>query len=203
MLKLLALGGLALGLVTGGASAADLSRPTTAMAPAAAADPVINNFYVEGYGGLRLGNNLHWDGIPYDLAQGASFGGTVGYNVMQGLSFDIDAMRTNSYYSCCGTSDVLDSTSLMADVNYTYDLTDMFSVFAGVGVGAIWLNYDNFDNGVGAGYQAKVGVAAKVTDQLSVFAEYKYQSAFGDINTTDNTIEYHTGSVLGGLKVSF
>ena len=179
---------------------------TPKAAVATASDPqIIDNFFIAGYGGVRLGNTLNWDDSAYDLAQGPAFGATFGVNTtIPGLSFDIDAMQANSYYSCCGTDDVLNSTTLMADINYTAPIADGFSVFAGAGVGALWLNYDNYEHGTAAAYQLKAGAKFDLTDQLGLFAEYKYQSAFGDVQgDKGDNIQVAHGTVLGGLQFTF
>ena len=121
-----------------GAPAFAADMPARAPAAAPPAPPMINNFYVEGYGGERLANTLLWNDGSYDLAAGAAFGATFGVNTsIPGLAFDIDAQQTNSYYSCCGTEDVLNSTTVMADVDYSVPLMDSFSVFGGAGVGGL------------------------------------------------------------------
>jgi opacity protein-like surface antigen len=203
MIKLVAAAAVLAGVGFGSAFAADLSA-TAVPAAAPVANDFLSRLYVEGYAGIRLANTLDWDFNPYDLAQGTTFGGAIGLDTrIPGLSFDVDLMQVNSYYICCGSDDVLNSTSLMADVNYELPLGKTFGVFAGAGIGEIWLNYDHYYKGSGPGYQLKAGVSAALTPQLSLFGEYKYQSAFNDIETSYWPIEYHTNSILGGVRFNF
>jgi len=101
--------------------AALLGAPAT---PALAQDmslPSINNFFVQGFAGLRIPDNLKYDNTPEDLGIGTSLGGSFGVDTsIPGVSFDLDYFRSSATYSGMGT--VLDSQSLMLDGQYTLDL---------------------------------------------------------------------------------
>jgi opacity protein-like surface antigen len=173
-----------------------------------AQDTMINNWFVEAYGGVRLANNLDYDGSPYDMAQGQSFGIVVGVDTGMGVTIDLDLQHTDSYYLCCGAIDNLDSTSLMIDAQYEAWLTDNFGIYAGGGFGAIYLDYfQSYDTGLGWGYQAEIGAAAKISDNFTIFTEYKVQGALGGSISVSGTsspydIEYNTASVLAGVRFS-
>jgi opacity protein-like surface antigen len=166
--------------------------------------PMIDNFFIQGYGGLRAGDNLNLNGTPRDLNFGTAFGLSVGAGAgIPGLTFDIDYMRTSANYTALGTA--LDSQSLMLDGVWNYNISNGFTVYGGAGIGLVGVTYAAADSGHAFGYQLKAGVSAAITDQISWFAEYKYQQAIGDVSVgmPAYPVEYASHSILGGLKLSF
>lgn len=168
--------------------------------PAAAPAQMIDNFWVDIYGGERLANTLLWNGGSYDLSAGQTFGATFGMGLGNGLAIDADVMEVNSCYIGGCPSDVLNSTSFMADIDYTAWLSDSFGIYGGAGLGFIRLNYDNSDYGTGAGGQVKAGVIAKLSDNVSIFGEAKFQEAFGTVQTGPDQIQDANTSILAGLR---
>lgn len=166
--------------------------------------PIINNFYIQGYGGLRAWDNLSLNGTAQDLNFGTAFGVSVGADSgLPGLTFDLDYMRTSANYSTLGTA--LDSQSLMLDGQWTYNLSNGFNIYGGAGAGVIGVTYAANNSGNAFGYQLKAGVGAALTDQISWFGEYRYQQAFGNVSvgTPAQSVEYASHSILAGLKLSF
>lgn len=174
-------------------------------APAAAQTlPTINNVYVTGVGGLRIPDNLNYDGTPEDLNFGTTLGASLGVDSsISGLSADIDYLRSTATYSSLGTA--LDSQTLMVDALYTLNLNMQVTPYAGVGLGLVNVTYKSTDSGNALGYQVKLGVGAPITGGLSWFGEYRYQQAFGDVTVGSPAypIEYASHSILAGLKFSF
>ncbi|HEV7718895.1 MAG TPA: outer membrane beta-barrel protein [Arsenicitalea sp.] len=166
--------------------------------------PSIDNFYIQGYGGLRAGDNLNLNGAAQDLNFGTAFGVSIGADSgIPGLTFDLDYMRTSANYSAMGTA--LDSQSLMLDGQWTYNLSNGFNIYGAAGAGVIGVTYAATNSGNAFGYQLKAGVSAALTDQISWFGEYRYQQAIGNVSvgTPAQSAEYASHSILAGLKLSF
>ena len=188
------------------AAAADLIVEDPAIA-----DPlVLSGFYANVLGGVALGGIVdhNFDGggdHDHDLEGGMSFSAAVGYQFDNGLGVEVDLFHTSRDED--GYDYGLATTSLMAGVRYTVDLTDMISVYGGVGVGGIWTNdliYE--DKTTGLGYQLKAGVEVAVTENLALVGEYRYQDAFADMPGEEyadfaNRAPVH--AVMAGLKLSF
>lgn len=143
-----------------------------------------------------------------DTEFGYAIAGTVGVVVMDGLSIEGDVLHT-SRDAADFDSNYYATTSVMANLKYTVDLNDTFSVYGAVGVGYVWgTEYfagDTTDyNGFGA--QVIAGVGAKLTENISGVAEYRYQTTFDKSNfdgPADFGLIIPTGTVLAGLKLSF
>lgn len=201
-----------------GAQAADLLVQDEAPATSA---PSSLSGYVQVMGGGTLPNSLYWDEYAYDnsdgdydLFAGWIAGATVGFELpVDGLSLEMDVLHSSAQYDPASSErddDYLNSTSLMANLVYTADLSDVISVYGGVGVGAIWLNYEYLsdttlnESGVGAGYQVFGGVQMSVADNISLTLETRYQSTFENVVLDlDNSYEFNRTSILGGVLFSF
>jgi opacity protein-like surface antigen len=177
--------------------------PTPAFAQLAV--PGFNSFYIQAYGGLRVPDNLQYNGTAQDLGIGTTLGASVGVDTsIPGVSADLDYMHSSANYSALGTS--LDSQSFMVDGIYNLDLNMMgIKPYVGAGLGAVNVTYKSSDSGTALGYQLKAGVSGPITDQLSWFGEYRYQQALGNINIGSPAypVEYASHSILGGIKLSF
>ena len=175
--------------------------------PALAQDmglPTVNNFFVQGFAGLRIPDNLKYDNTPEDLGIGTSFGAGAGVETsIPGVSFDLDYFKSSATYSGMGT--VLDSQSLMVDGQYTLDLGLGIKPYAALGLGGVNVTYKSTDSGNGLAYQVKLGASGPINDQLSWFGEYRYQQAFSPVTMGSPAypVEYASHSILGGLKISF
>lgn len=175
--------------------------------PALAQDlslPTVNNFFVQGFAGLRIPDNLRYDNTAEDLGIGTSLGASIGIDTsIPGVSFDLDYLKSSATYTGLGT--VLDSQSLMVDGQYALDLNMGIKPYAALGLGGVNVTYKSADSGNALGYQIKLGATGPINDQLSWFGEYRYQQAFGDVNvgTPAYPVEYASHSILGGIKISF
>jgi len=177
--------------------------PTPAFAQMAM--PGFSGFYIQAYGGLRVPDNLQYNGTAQDLGIGTSLGASVGVDTtIPGVSAEFDYMHSSANYSALGTS--LDSQSFMVDGIYNLDLNmGGLKPYLGAGLGAVNVTYKSSDSGTGLGFQVKAGVSGPITDQLSWFGEYRYQQAIGNLNIGSPAypVEYASHSLLGGIKISF
>jgi opacity protein-like surface antigen len=190
------------------AFAADLIVDSPALA---VPTPAVWGGYVEVFGGATLAGSSYYEyassGSDYDMDAGLTYGAAVGVMTpIQGLAVEIEAMRSGGKYT--GYDYGVDNYSLMLNAEYSVPLSDMFSLYAGAGVGVIKTvydteDYDDYYSGTGMGYELTAGVSAKITDNLSLFGEVKYQSPFEDIDANDVFINYPTTNVLAGLRLSF
>lgn len=166
-------------------------------------------FYAQIYGGADLaGTLLFGDGEGEDLNLGPAFGGAIGWETPEGFAVELDALHASRQWNP-NTDFSLASTSIMVDAKYSFRLSDAFDVYAGIGVGA--LNFtETTTSGTlsawGMGYQVQLGAGVKLTDNLSAFAEYRYQNSFSPIAmtaSTDDSISAPSTLVLAGLKLGF
>lgn len=196
-------------LVTSG-YAADLLVEGRAPADAAAAvEPAI---YAKLFGGVAVEGDLAWDGWYYDVDAGGIIGGAIGIGLgVPGLSAELEVTGSSALYS--GYDNSLDGVTLTGNLVYSAPLTDTLSLYGGVGLGAVLVNYDNeyddYDaNGAGAAGQAFAGVEARVVEGISLFTEARYQAAFSPVSVTNGydysyDVEFSRASVLAGVKLAF
>lgn len=177
--------------------------PTPAFAQMAM--PGFTGVYIQAYGGLRVPDNLQFQGTAQDLGIGNSLGASIGIDTtLTGLSADLDYMHSSATYNALGTA--LDSQTLMVDGIYNLDLgMGTLKPYVGGGLGLVNVTYKSADSGTGLGFQLKAGVSGPITNQLSWFGEYRYQQALGQLNigSPSYPVEYASHSILGGIKISF
>jgi len=142
-----------------------------------------------------------------DTEFGYSFAATAGVVVLDGLSVEADVLYSARDYSY--GDETYSTLSLMANAKYTVELNDTFSIYGAVGLGYVWgtdawsgnsADYGSF------GYQVIAGVGAKLTDNISAVAEYRFQDTFDKSNfegSGDYGLSIPVGTVLAGLKFSF
>ena len=210
MRKLIMAGGLVLASAVG-AQAADLIVDE-AVAPMDTT-LVSSSIYVQLLGGVALQGDVdYYDDYGDSLTgsdtfeAGYSLAGTIGVVVMDGLSVEADAMYTSREYD--GGGDTFASASLMGNLKYTVPLNDMFSIYGAAGLGVIGYTLETKDtyNYGGLGYQLIAGVGAKLTDNITAIAEYRYQNTFDVAPWSEDDyygIQAPTGTVLVGVKLAF
>ncbi|WP_423067334.1 outer membrane protein [Devosia sp. CN2-171] len=142
-----------------------------------------------------------------DTEFGYSFAATAGVVVLDGLSVEADVLYSTREYSY--GDETYSTLSLMANAKYTVELNDTFSIYGAVGLGYVWgtdawsgnsADYGSF------GYQVIAGVGAKLTDNISAVAEYRFQDTFDKSNfegSGDYGLSIPVSTVLAGLKFSF
>ena len=143
-----------------------------------------------------------------DTDFGYSIAATAGVVVVDGLSIEADLLYSSRDYAHDDVN-TYSTLSLMANAKYTVALNDTFSVYGGVGLGYVWgkedWSSDAADYG-SFGFQVIAGVGAKLTDNITAVAEYRFQDTFDKSNykgSGDYGLSIPVSTVLAGLKFSF
>jgi len=182
------------------ASAAALLLGTAA---AQAAD-FTDNAYVSILGGPTFAPGLNVNGTKNGMDTGFNVGARAGYYLsdwnLPNLSVEADWMLNQSDYSNTANAR-LQSNSYMANLIYHLPTESAFEFYGGAGLGAV---DTNIDNGIGnhggstvLGWQLIGGAEYRVSDQASLFAEYRYQNAHNvnaggltQISNTSNNLSF-------------
>ena len=187
------------------------------LASPAAAQSMLPDIYAKVFGGVTLADNLAYESPAtyYDTDAGTAFGGAIGFDTpIDGLSVEADILHSSAEYTGAG-GNYLAGTSVMGNLVYTALLNETFALYGGVGAGAIFVHYDTPINsfydadGIAPGFQFIAGASAALTEQLDLFAEYRYQGTFGDVTMTRTSdsytypLEFKRSAVLAGLKIDF
>ena len=176
---------------------------------AAQAGDFTNNAYVSILGGPTFAPGLNVNGTKNDMDTGFNVGARAGYYLsdwnLPNLSVEADWMLNQSDYSRTANAR-LQSNSYMANLIYHLPTESAFEFYGGAGLGAV---DTNIDNGLGnhggstvLGWQALGGLEYRVSDQASLFAEYRYQNAhdanIGALTGVGNT----SNNISVGMKFS-
>jgi len=187
------------------ASAAALALGTTVLSVGTAqAGDFTNNAYVSILGGPTFAPGLNVNGTKNDMDTGFNVGARAGYYLsdwnLPNLSVEADWMLNQSDYSHTSNAR-LQSNSYMANLIYHLPTESAFEFYGGAGLGAVDTNIDNgFGNHGGStvlGWQALGGLEYRVSDQASLFAEYRYQNAHNvnaggltQVSNTSNNVSF-------------
>lgn len=161
------------------------------------------DFYVKGIGGATMETKQSWGGSDYSMDTGYNLGGAIGYFVTPNISIEGEGLYTSSGYKSY-TSE-LNSTSVLANMVYHFDRVGDVEFYIGAGLGAIDLQYKGYGRDWSEwvfGGQVLAGASVPVNDNLSLFAEYRYQDAqdaTGDFGT-DYGYDSHNLSVGFGYR---
>lgn len=163
--------------------------------------------YVSVLGGPTFDPGLNVNGTKNGMDTGFNVGARYGYYLndwnLPNVSLEADGLFSQSDYS--GTANArLQSSSYMANAIYHLPTNSPFELYGGAGLGLV---HTNIDNGAGnhggsdvLGWQMLGGVDYRVSDQTSLFAEYRYQNAH-DVNAGGLTGISNTSNNLSfGVK---
>ena len=181
---------------------------------APAAPTAANPVYLQLLGGAALGNTvsyyLHGTSIalePDATDTGQALALTGGVAMLGGLSVEADVLATRRNQN--GGTSHYQTTSLMADLKYTAVINDTFSVYGAAGLGYVWYGVTDPFGGdnltAGDGYQFILGADAKVTSNISLVGEVRYQDTFAAhlVQPANVDLIMPTTAVLTGLQVGF
>ena len=166
------------------------------------------NFTYEIYGGYAFkdtsGLQHGTPGNDFPMAEGHALG--VGaYTDLAGFEVGADFMITDRRYA--GYQTGVESTSLMLNGRYPFQIANGVTGYAGLGLGVIKVEYDNSDSEKYGYYntpggQISLGVRLPLGAN-EVFTEVKYQTVFKDkkINAMEQkTQEYNSFSLVFGFR---
>jgi len=164
--------------------------------------------YVSILGGPTFAPGLNVNGTKQGMDTGFNVGARYGYYLgdwnLPNFSVEADGLFSQSKYSNQGDAR-LQSSSYMANLIYHMPLENSpVSLYGGAGIGAIQSNFDNAAGIHGGstvlGWQALGGAEYRVSEDASLFAEYRYQNAH-DVNVGGLTNIGNTSNNLSmGVK---
>ncbi len=178
-----------------------------ATGPAWAQSPHADDTYFSILGGasfdpaLRLGNSLNGMDTGYNLGARLGFG-LDNLLPMTGWSAEADLFYNNSGYRQALETSHLASTSMMGNLVYHLRTDGPVSLYGGAGLGAVndRLGGPVHDSSTVFGWQALGGLEYPVSQDTSLFAEYRYQNAhdanIGGLHGIGNT----SNNLSVGLK---
>ncbi|HQZ12244.1 MAG TPA: outer membrane beta-barrel protein [Devosia sp.] len=169
-------------------------------APVSALAQDLGNPYLKVYGGVTAPNSLAWGETTYPLEPGWLVGGAIGLEVIPGLSVELDATFSAALY--VGETLTHDAATLFANLVYSLPIDDAFSAYFGAGVGVVGIRYDT-ESAATLGGQVFAGLGYEVADNVTLFGEARYQTAFSRLTLWDESVEHNRASLLLGLKFGF
>lgn len=171
-------------------------------------------YYVSGEGGVSLPPDLQLNSVTLGkqhdgFGTGYAAGGALGYDYGNGWRLEMDSLYQHTDVSRLDGAPAtghLSSTSVMA--NATYDLLPnaQFTPYVGAGLGVV--NVGGQVNGLSGrdwkpSYQAEAGLRTDVTDNASLFGEYRFSQS-QSVTLADATDSAHQHfsdhALLAGLS---
>ncbi|WP_216665540.1 outer membrane protein [Pseudoruegeria sp. HB172150] len=165
---------------------------------------------VEGYGGVRFEGNLGYGAMDFDTDQGTMFGARVLYTPNDSnLSFGAEYNRSQAEYT--GYDSSVNSQAILAVGRYTFPSNSPLSFYAGLGLGAIEVEYDGGSmfapysgSATTFGGQVSLGVSYDISERVSLLGEFIHQRAFDDVTIAGvNGIGYSSNNVVVGVRFEF
>jgi opacity protein-like surface antigen len=171
-------------------------------------------FYISGEGGVSLLPDLTFkDTLAGKLSDsfdtGFAAGGAFGYDTGDGIRVELDSLYQHSDVGRLGgvlTNGHLSSTSLMINTTYDFLPNAKFTPYVGAGLG-----FQNVGGTIGTlsgrdwrpAYQAEAGLRTYVSDNVSLFGEYRFsQSESVTLSTPTDSAHQHFSdhALLAGLS---
>jgi opacity protein-like surface antigen len=148
--------------------------------------------FVEGSAGITTQDHLKWGGGTYSMDQGWNASAAIGQSFWTNWDGEAEFSYDKMEYSCCNPNNTHEY-RLMANLTRNFQLAPSWTVYAGGGVGAAWVKYENHSVGYTRSdtvpaWQAIGGVRWAVSPQWSLFGEYRYQDNIS--NPKDQGLEW-------------
>lgn len=164
--------------------------------------------YVSVLGGPTWAPDLNVGGTKNGMDTGFNVGVRAGTSLealnLPNFSAELDGLFNQSEFSATDAGRI-QSSSYMANLIYHLPVEETpFSFYGGAGLGVVNTNFDNNVGNHGGsavlGWQALGGVEYRVSDDASLFTEYRYQNAH-DVNAGGLTnIGNTSNNVSFGVK---
>jgi opacity protein-like surface antigen len=153
-----------------------------AMMAALAYAPAQAQNYIEGGAGITTQDELDWNSSTYDVDQGWNANFAVGQQMWGNWDVEGELSYDKMEYSCCNPNNT-NEYRLMVNATRNFSLGG-FTPYAGAGIGAAWVNYENSSGyeykATEAAYQIIGGVRVPLGDNWSLFGEYRYHDLFSE-----------------------
>ncbi|MBN8552313.1 MAG: porin family protein [Caulobacterales bacterium] len=137
--------------------------------------------YVEGTVGLTTYPKLEWNSVDYEVDQGSAWGLAIGHHFTPTLSAELEFTHTSGEYT--GYDNSVTSNAFMANGYYRFMPGSTFRPYVGGGLGLVTVGYENVapyerEDQI-LGWQVIGGGEVAVNPSISLFGEYRFQSATG------------------------
>ena len=158
-----------------------IATAVSALAGLAIAGTAQAQTYVEGTIGLTAYPDLEWNTIDYSVDQGSAWGLAIGHHFTPSLSGEIEYTHTSAEYS--GFNNKITSDAVMVNGYYRFMPGSRFRPYVGAGAGLVTVGYENVapytrEDQV-FGWQVIGGGEVELNPDVSLFGEYRFQSATG------------------------
>jgi opacity protein-like surface antigen len=145
-----------------------------------------NDSYVSVLGGPTWMPGINVNGTKSAMDTGFNAGACYGYFLDDKNMFSLEADGLFGQSNFTNSAGRIQHSSYMGNIVYHLPLENTpFSLYAGAGIGAIQTNFDNHAGTHGGstvlGWQGLGGVDYRLSDEVGLFAEYRFQQAH-DVN---------------------
>lgn len=160
--------------------------------------------YVEGMFGLTTYPDLEWGGLDYEVDQGEAWGVAIGHHFTPTLSGELEFTHTNGEYT--GYNNSVTSDAVMVNGYYRFMPGAQFRPYVGGGLGLVTVGYENAapyerEDQV-LGWQVIGGGEFALNPNVSLFGEYRFQSATG-AEDPPTTWDYQSHVFSLGARYTF
>jgi opacity protein-like surface antigen len=167
-----------------------------------------DNMYASILGGASFDPSLMAGGSLHDMDTGYNIGARFGYGLdnylpMPGWSAEADVFYNASGFKPGGISH-LASTSVMGDLIYHFNTGLPVDIYGGAGLGAVNDRVGGVihDSSTVLGWQALGGLEYPVSQDMSLFTEYRYQNAHDANIDALRGVGNTSNSISVGMKFS-
>lgn len=163
-----------------------------------------SGYYIEGTGAYEFGTEVQLAGIDVDTDNGYRVAGAIGRQLPNGLALEVEA--TYGARDLSGVPVEINALGIMANAIFNFDVEGPFGAYIGGGVGPANVEVDftgvASDNDWVFGYQAMAGATYAVSENVTLFGEYRYFGATeASIGGAD--VDYGSHSLGGGVRLGF
>ena len=162
--------------------------------------------YVEGMFGLTSYPDLEWGGTDYEVDQGSAWGLAVGHHFTPTFSAELEFTHTKGEYTGFGGNNVT-ADAFMANGYYRFMPGSSFRPYVGAGLGTVNVGYENIAGAYERedqvlGWQVIGGGEFAINPDVSLFGEYRFQSATG-AEDAPTTWDYQSHIFSAGARYTF
>lgn len=176
----------------------------TACALCLAGPALAEGYYVEGTLAYSMTDDL--DVGPINLGTDDSYliGGAFGREYPGNFSAEVELTYSSREYSLIPVD--LNALALMVNGFYNFPIANTVGGYFGAGIGAVRIDFEGpgpfSDNDTVFGGQLMGGLTLDVSENVTLFTEYRYQMA-ADADIGGQDIEYNSHNIGGGVRIAF